>query len=106
MTYDDLYALLPCIMLGFLCGVISIFKSYYEHDKNFDEKKLNNIERAFRFFAICLSSSLTAFIVFLLLDFSNLTYMTKLGISALVAFFGIENAIAYAEKFFGFVKRN
>lgn len=106
MTYDDIYALLPCVMLGFLCGVVSFFKSYDEHDKNFDEKKLNTKERFFRFFAICLSSSFTAFIVFLLLDFSDLTYMTKLGVSALVAFFGIENALAYIEKFFGFVKRN
>ena len=106
MTYDDFYALLPCIMLGFLCGVVSFFKSYDEHDKDFDEKNLTKIQRIFRFMSVCLSSGLTSFIVFLLLDFTGLTYMTKLGISSLVAFFGIEKAISYLERIFGVVKRN
>lgn len=106
MSYDDFYAMLPCLCLGFLCGLVSFFRSYDEHDKAFDEKNLTTIERVFRFIAVCLSSALSAFIVFLLLDFSDLTYMTKLGISALVAFLGIENAVAYLERFFGMVKRN
>lgn len=101
MTYDELYAILPCIILGILCGLVSYYKENdSEYDKNFTPKN-----KTFKgaFFASA-SASIISFTIFAILDITDFSYIAKLGISSLVAFIGFDSALNIIERFFNMRK--
>lgn len=102
MTWDELYALLPCIVLGILCGLVAYYKdNESEYDKDFTPKTKKTFKGAI-FSAI--SASITSFAIFAMLDMTDYSYITKLGISSLVAFIGFDSALSIVERFFNIRK--
>lgn len=95
MTYDELCAILPVLILGAFCGVASYFSEYLKDELHKSKPHTSKVRRAI---ASTFSSASIAFIIFAILDSSSLTYMTKLAISCGVAFFGFDKAIEIAEK--------
>lgn len=95
MTYDEMRAILPVIILGAFCGVASYFGEYLKSEIKPAKSPVSRVRRAV---ASAFSSSAIAFIIFAILDSSSLTYMTKLAISCGVAFFGFDRAIEIAER--------
>lgn len=93
MTYDELYALLPSILLGLFCGLAAYYRGFMDdldHKPSF-RRAVGNM----------LTSGIMSFIIFSLLnDLTNFEFMTKLSISALVAFVGIDKAFDIVERFF------
>lgn len=51
------------------------------------------------------TTSFIVFSMFLVLDMSDLTYHTKLGISAMFGFLGIEKALTYIKEFLHIFKK-
>lgn len=90
LTYDELYAILPCIVLGIFCGVASYFQNYLR-DESFEPNKGKLVANG-------LTSAILSFIIFAILDSTDLTFMTKLAISAAVAFLGINKALDVVER--------
>lgn len=90
ITYDELYAVLPCIVLGIFCGVASYFQNYLR-DEEFKPNKGKLVANG-------LISAILSFIVFAVLDSTDLTFMTKLAISSAVAFLGIDKALDMVER--------
>lgn len=90
LTYDELYAILPCIALGIFCGVASYFQNYLR-DEGFVPNKGKLVANG-------LTSAILSFIIFAILDSTDLTFMTKLAISAAVAFLGIDKALDAVER--------
>lgn len=90
LSYDELYAILPCIILGIFCGIASYFQNYLR-DEKFEPNKGKLVANG-------LTSSILSFIVFAVLDSTDLTFMTKLAISSAVAFLGIDKALDVVER--------
>lgn len=90
MTYDELYAIAPSILLGLFCGIASYFSGF-----NDDINHKPSIRKAL---GSGMSSAILSFIAFALLDATNLTFMQKLGISCCVAFLGLDKALDYVER--------
>lgn len=90
LTYDGLYAILPCIVLGIFCGIASYFKNYL-NDEKFKPSKGKLVANG-------LTSAVLSFIIFAILDDTDLTFMTKLAISSAVAFLGIDKALDVVER--------
>lgn len=90
LTYDELYAVLPCIVLGLFCGVASYFQNYLR-DEEFKPNKGKLVANG-------LTSAILSFIVFSILDSTGLVFMTKLAISASVAFLGIDKVLDVVER--------
>lgn len=90
LTYDGLYAILPCIVLGIFCGIASYFQNYLR-DENFEPSKGKLVANG-------LTSAILSFIIFAILDSTGLTFMTKLAISSAVAFLGIDKALDTVER--------
>lgn len=90
LTYDELWAILPCIILGIFCGIASYFQNYL-HDSEFKPSKQKLIANG-------LTSAILSFIIFACLDSTDLSFMTKLAISSGVAFLGIDKALDLAQK--------
>lgn len=95
MTYDEMNAILPVLVLGAFCGVASYFSEYLKDAKHRTKTQISKVRRAI---ASAFTASATAFIIFAILDSSTLTYMTKLAISCGVAFFGFDKALEMAER--------
>lgn len=89
-TYDELYAVLPCIILGIFCGIASYFQNYLR-DEDFKPNKGKLVANG-------LTSGILSFIIFAVLDSTNLSFMTKLAISSAVAFLGIDKALDTVER--------
>lgn len=90
MSYDEIWSILPCILLGVFCGIGSYFNNFL-HEENF--------KPSFRkFVASAFSSAITSFIIFAILDHTGFSFMTKLAISCGVAFFGIDKALDIVQK--------
>lgn len=90
MTYDELYALLPSILLGLFCGLAAYFKGFMD-----DLEHKPSVRVAL---ANMLTSAIMSFIVFAILDSTDFSFMTKLAISSLVAFLGVDKALDLAAK--------
>lgn len=90
ITYDELYAILPCIVLGIFCGVASYFQNYLK-DEDFEPNKKKLVANG-------LTSAILSFIIFAILDSTDLSFMTKLAISSAVAFLGIDKALDVVER--------
>lgn len=86
----DLNATVPCILLGFLVGVANYFKPFISDDNYKGTWK--------KFFASATSSAVISFMIFAILDSTDLTFMTKLAISCAVAFLGIDRAVDLVER--------
>lgn len=91
LTYDGLYAILPCIMLGLFCGVASYFQNYLKDEEDFKPSRGKLVAKG-------LTSAILSFIIFAILDSTDLTFMTKLAISSAVAFLGIDKALDVVER--------
>lgn len=90
LTYDELYAVLPCIILGIFCGVASYFQNYLRNEE-FKPNKGKLVANG-------LTSAILSFIIFAVLDSTGLTFMTKLAMSSAVAFLGIDKALDLVER--------
>ena len=88
--FDEYIAIIPCLVLGLLVGSANYFKPFLE---NHDFKGSWH-----RMLASILSSSVLSFIIFAILDSTDLTFMTKLAISCAVAFLGIDKALDLVER--------
>lgn len=89
-SYQELYAIIPCIFLGLGSGCASYFSNFLTHEDYHGSWR--------KMIGTTLSSGIIAFIVFALLDSTNLTFMTKLALSAAVSFLGIDKALDLAQK--------
>ena len=98
MSYDEVWAILPCILLGVFCGIGSYFNNFL-HDENFKPSVRKVVASAF-------SSAITAFIIFAILDTTDFSFMVKLAISSGVAFFGIDKALDIVQKLMNLRKSN
>lgn len=88
VNYDIIWAIMPCIALGILCGFGKYFHSFIEDDT--DEKKANWR----KLIGSMLSSGIISFIVFVLLDeFTDFKFMSKLALCSAVAFFGVDKSL-------------
>lgn len=90
LTYDELYAVLPCIILGIFCGIASYFQNYLK-DEEFKPSKGKLVANG-------LTSAILSFIIFAIIDSTDLSFMTKLAISSAVAFLGIDKALDVVER--------
>lgn len=90
MSYDELWAILPCIVLGIFCGLASYFSNFM-HDENYKPSKRKLIANA-------MTSAILSFIIFALLDKTDFSFMNKLAISSAVAFLGIDKALNLVER--------
>lgn len=90
ITHNGLYAILPCIVLGLFCGIASYFQNYLK-DEDFKPNKGKLVANG-------LTSAILSFIIFAILDSTDLTFMTKLAISLAIAFLGIDKALDVAER--------
>lgn len=90
ITYDELYAVLPCIVLGIFCGVASYFQNYLR-DEEFKPNKGKLVANG-------LTSAILSFVIFTILDVTDLSFMTKLSISTAVAFLGIDKVLDVVER--------
>lgn len=90
ISYDELYAVLPCIVLGIFCGIASYFQNYLK-DEDFKPNKGKLVANG-------LTSAILSFIIFAILDSTDLSFMTKLAISSAVAFLGIDKALDVVER--------
>lgn len=88
--FNECLAIIPCILLGFLVGVANYFKPFLIDDNYKGTWK--------KFFASATSSAVISFVIFAVLDGTDLTFMTKLAISCAVAFLGIDRAVDLAER--------
>ena len=88
--YDGIIYLLPILLLGLFCGVATYFNNF-----NGD----NEFKPSFRrLVASATTSIISAVAIFTMLDATSFSYWFKFGVSALVAFFGIDRALEYAIK--------
>lgn len=92
MSYDDMMAILPSLILGIFCGLAAYFKGFMDD--------LNHKPSVRVAIANMLTSSVMSFVVFAILDGSDFTFMSKLAISSLVAFLGVDKALELAAKIF------
>lgn len=93
VNYDVIWAIMPCIALGILCGFGKYFHSFIEDET--DTKKANWR----KLIGNMLGSGIVSFIVFALLDeFTDCGFMTKLAICSTVAFFGIDKSLELVSK--------
>lgn len=90
MGYDELWAVAPCIILGFFCGLASYFSNFM-HDENYKPNKRKLIANS-------MTSAILSFIIFALLDKTDFSFMNKLAISSAVAFLGIDKALSVIER--------
>ena len=90
LTYDEIYAILPCIVLGIFCGIASYFQNYLRNEDFVPNKG--------KLIANGLTSAILSFIIFAILDSTDLSFMTKLAISSAVAFLGIDKALDVVER--------
>lgn len=90
LSYDEFGAILPCIILGIFCGIGSYFQNYL----NNEDFKINK----YKLMANVFTSAILSFIIFAILDDTELTFMTKLSISSSVAFLGIDKALDLVER--------
>ena len=90
LSYNELYAILPCIILGIFCGIASYFQNYLR-DEKFKPSKGKLVANG-------LTSAILSFVIFAVLDSTDLTFMTKIAISASVAFLGIDKALDLVER--------
>lgn len=90
MSYDGLWAVAPCIVLGFFCGLASYFSNFM-HDENYKPSKRKLI-------ASSMTSAILSFIIFALLDKTDFSFMNKLAFSSAVAFLGIDKALSVIER--------
>lgn len=90
LSYDELYAVLPCIVLGIFCGVASYFQNYLK-DEDFKPNKGKLVANG-------LTSAILSFVIFAILDSTDLSFMTKLAISSAVSFLGIDKALDVVER--------
>lgn len=88
--FNQYLAIIPCILLGFLVGVANYFKPFLSDDDYKGTWK--------KFLASATSSAVISFVIFAVLDSTNLTFMTKLAISCAVAFLGIDKAVDLVER--------
>lgn len=96
MSYDELWAVAPCIILGFFCGLASYFSNFM-HDENYKPSKRKLIANA-------MTSAILSFIIFALLDKTDFSFMNKLAISSAVAFLGIDKALSVIERILNLCK--
>ena len=92
LSYNEIIAIFPCIVLGLLVGVANYFKPYMEGNSTVITPGIG------RFFGSATSSAVISFIVFALLDSTDFSFLTKLAISSAVAFLGVDKAIEIAQK--------
>lgn len=91
LPYNEILAIFPCLLLGFLVGVANYYKPFIEGEKEHKP----SIKK---FMGCATSSAVISFIIFAMLDSTNFTFLTKLSISSAVAFLGIDKAIEIAHK--------
>lgn len=90
MSYNEIYAIIPSIVLGLFCGVAA----YCSKLDDSMERKPSVI----RAISNGLSSAVLSFITFALLDSSSLTFMEKIGVSSAIAFLGLDKALDVVER--------
>lgn len=83
------FELAPIILLGIFAGLAKFFARD-------DDPQAEANWRDFFYHAI--SSMVVCVIIYALLDSTNLSYMSRFAVAGLVAFFGIDKAIDYAQK--------
>lgn len=83
------FELAPIILLGIFAGLAKFFAR---------DDDLEN-EASWRdFFYHSISSMVVCVIIYALLDSTNLSYMSRFAVAGLVAFFGVDKALEYAQK--------
>lgn len=90
VTYSEIYALIPCIVLGIISGFGHYFQQYI-NDPNYVGSWRKLVGTA-------ISSAIMSFVVFALLDNTDLSFVNKIAISSLVAFLGIDKLLELAQK--------
>lgn len=91
-AWDVIAAVMPSIITGLLIGVTNYFKEFAH-----DETKPNFR----RFIGVFLSGGAICGISFAILhELASFEYLTTIGISAAVAFFGVEKTFEYLQNFF------
>lgn len=83
------FELAPIILLGIFAGLAKFFA---RDDDPQAEARWRD------FFYHSISSMVVCVIIYALLDSTNLSYMSRFAVAGLVAFFGIDKAIDYAQK--------
>lgn len=83
------FELAPIILLGIFAGLAKFFArdDDPEHEASWRD-----------FFYHAISSMVVCVIIYALLDSTDLSYMSRFAVAGLVAFFGIDKAIDYAQK--------
>ena len=83
------FELAPIILLGIFAGLAKFFArdDDPEHEATWRD-----------FFYHAISSMVVCVIIYALLDSTDLSYMSRFAVAGLVAFFGIDKAIDYAQK--------
>lgn len=83
------FELAPIILLGIFAGLAKFFArdDDLEHEANWRD-----------FFYHSISSMVVCVIIYALLDSTNLSYMSRFAVAGLVAFFGVDKALEYAQK--------
>ena len=84
------FELAPIVVLGIFAGLAKFFQ------RDDDESKPNPTIRDF--FYNTIASMVVCVIVYGCLDSTDLSYLTKLAVSGLVSFLGIDKALDYAQK--------
>lgn len=84
------FELAPIIVLGIFAGLAKFFQ------RDDDESHPNPTIRDF--FYNTITSMVICVIIYAALDSTDLSYLTKLAISGLVSFLGIDKALDYAQK--------
>ena len=83
------FELAPIILLGIFAGLAKFFAR--DDDPEYEASWRD-------FFYHAISSMVICVIIYALLDSTDLSYMSRFAVSGLVAFFGIDKAIDYAQK--------
>lgn len=83
------FELAPIILLGIFAGLAKFFAR--DDDPEYEASWRD-------FFYHAISSMVVCVIIYALLDSTDLSYMSRFAVAGLVAFFGIDKAIDYAQK--------
>ena len=83
------FELAPIILLGIFAGLAKFFARDDDPEQEANWRD---------FFYHAISSMVVCVIIYALLDSTNLSYMSRFAVAGLVAFFGIDKAIDYAQK--------
>lgn len=81
--------ILTAIIVGLIAGFMQELCKENPHD----------------WFKTIISTSFVVFSIFLIMDFTELSYSAKLGVSAIFGFFGLEKGLSHIKEFLGVFRK-